>query len=261
MELTIILITAFAVAVLTLFSGFGLGTLLMPAFALFFSLPVAVAATAVVHLANNLFKSGLLMRHADRQIVLRFGIPALLAALPGAWLLIQLGSEVQVLADWQWGTIGGEITPLKLTIGLLILGLAIFEMLPVSNRLTVSTRWLPLGGAISGFLGGLSGHQGALRAVFLRRLNLDPTAFAATQAVIALLVDLARLAIYGNALQLAWRGADAIPAHWLALACVAAFAGSTLGRLYLPKVKMAAVQWVVAGLLATAGTGLILGLI
>ena len=49
-----------AVAVLasgvTLFSGFGLGTVLMPAFALFFPVPVAIAATAVVHLANNLFK-------------------------------------------------------------------------------------------------------------------------------------------------------------------------------------------------------------
>ena len=45
-------------------------------------------------------------------------------------------------------------------------------------------RWLPLGGALSGFLGGLSGHQGALRAVFLTPLGLTPTAFAATQAVL-----------------------------------------------------------------------------
>ena len=49
---------AFAVSALTLFSGFGLGTLLMPVFALFFSIPVAVGSTAVVHGANNLFKVG-----------------------------------------------------------------------------------------------------------------------------------------------------------------------------------------------------------
>ncbi len=41
---------------LTLFSGFGLGTLLLPAFALFFPVEIAVAATAIVHLINNLFK-------------------------------------------------------------------------------------------------------------------------------------------------------------------------------------------------------------
>jgi hypothetical protein len=51
MSYLIICVVAFAVSGLTLFSGFGLGTLLMPAFALFF--PVAVAATAVVHLANE----------------------------------------------------------------------------------------------------------------------------------------------------------------------------------------------------------------
>jgi len=39
-----------------LLSGFGLGTLLLPVFALFFPLPVAIAATALVHLANNFFK-------------------------------------------------------------------------------------------------------------------------------------------------------------------------------------------------------------
>lgn len=53
MDYIFIALVAIVVAALTLFSGFGLGTVLMPAFALFF--PVPVAATAVVHLANNLF--------------------------------------------------------------------------------------------------------------------------------------------------------------------------------------------------------------
>jgi hypothetical protein len=45
----VIAATALIVSGLTLFSGFGLGTILMPAFALFFPLTVAIAATAVVH--------------------------------------------------------------------------------------------------------------------------------------------------------------------------------------------------------------------
>ncbi len=56
MDYVVICGAAVIVAALTLFSGFGLGTILMPAFALFFPIEVAVAATAVVHLANNLFK-------------------------------------------------------------------------------------------------------------------------------------------------------------------------------------------------------------
>ena len=47
MDYVIVCSSALVIALLTLFSGFGLGTLLMPAFALFFPVEVAVAATAV----------------------------------------------------------------------------------------------------------------------------------------------------------------------------------------------------------------------
>lgn len=83
----IICIVAFAVSGLTLFSGFGLGTLLMPAFALFFPIEVAVAATAIVHLANNIFKVGLVGKKADSSIVLKFAPSAAVMAIFGALLL------------------------------------------------------------------------------------------------------------------------------------------------------------------------------
>jgi len=47
MELVLIGLAALLTSGLTLFSGFGLGTILMPVFALFFPLPLAIAATAV----------------------------------------------------------------------------------------------------------------------------------------------------------------------------------------------------------------------
>ncbi len=81
MDYALITLTSLVVSGLTLFSGFGLGTLLMPAFALFFPVPTAIAATAVVHLANNLFKLGLVGRQADWRVVARFSLPAALAAL------------------------------------------------------------------------------------------------------------------------------------------------------------------------------------
>ncbi len=51
----IICIVAFLTSILTFFSGFGLGTILMPVFALFFPVEVAIALTSVVHFSNNLF--------------------------------------------------------------------------------------------------------------------------------------------------------------------------------------------------------------
>ena len=68
------------VAALTLVSGFGLGSLLMPVFALLFPLDVAVGATAIVHLANNLFKLGLVGKYASWPVAIRFGVPAIPAA-------------------------------------------------------------------------------------------------------------------------------------------------------------------------------------
>ena len=191
-------IVSFLVSGMTLFVGFGLGTLLLPAFALFFPIDVAIAATAVVHLANNLFKVGLMYREAEPRVLLRFGLPAVAMAFLGAFLLRSLSRQEPIL---EWAPLGAEavVTPIKLVMGLLIVLFALIDLSPAMSKLRFDTKWLPLGGAMSGFFGGLSGHQGALRAAFLLPLGLTPSAFAATQAVIASMVDLSRLTIYGSA--------------------------------------------------------------
>ena len=81
MDYVVVCIAALIASGLTFFSGFGLGTLLLPTFALFFPLPSAIAMTAVVHLLNNLFKLLLIGQHADKDVVIRFGAPAVLMCL------------------------------------------------------------------------------------------------------------------------------------------------------------------------------------
>ncbi|MDJ0848298.1 MAG: sulfite exporter TauE/SafE family protein [Myxococcota bacterium] len=253
-------LVAFAVSLLTLFSGFGLGTLLMPAFALFFPVEVAVASTAVVHAANNLFKVGLLASQASRDVVLRFGLPAVGASFIGALLLTAL-SEQEALAAWSFLGRKAEVTPVKLVMGLLVLGFALFELVPALRALRAPVRWLPWGGVLSGFFGGLSGHQGALRAAFLAPLGLSPTRFVSTQAVLALLVDGARLLVYGASFALL-RGAaaaDAIPWALVSTATVCAFAGAFLGKRLLPKVTLGALHVAVGGLLLVVGLALASG--
>lgn len=71
----VIVAAAFAASLLTLFSGFGLGTLLTPVVAIFFPVAVAVALTAFVHLLNSLFKLTVLWRKVDWPVTLRFGVP------------------------------------------------------------------------------------------------------------------------------------------------------------------------------------------
>lgn len=59
-----------------------------------------VTLTAFVHLLNNLFKLVALWRDVHWPVSLKFGIPALLATIPGAWLLTGL-SELPEMARYQ----------------------------------------------------------------------------------------------------------------------------------------------------------------
>ncbi len=162
-------IIAFLAAGLTMYSGFGLGTMMLPVFALFFPAEVAVVATAMVHGANNMFKVSLLGRHADREVVLKFGLPAIAAAVLGAlalgWVARSDSSITVVINDEAFS----EITPVKLIIGLAMMGFALFELLPRFRSLEFDRRYLPLGGLLSGFFRWVFGPPRCLEIGFSRQ--------------------------------------------------------------------------------------------
>ncbi|MBI5865329.1 MAG: sulfite exporter TauE/SafE family protein [Planctomycetes bacterium] len=262
MDLVLIGLVSLAAAAMTLFSGFGLGTILTPVFVLCLPVEIAVATTAVVHLANNLFKLTLIGRWAHWPTVLRFGLPAIPAALLGAGLLVWL-SEAPSLAAYKIGDWPATITPVKLTIALLIGIFAIVEMRQESRGANISTRWMPLGGVLSGFLGGVSGHQGALRSAFLLRAELDHQQFIGTNTAIAVLVDLARLSTYGLGLWLtdAARLMGGRTPQLAAVAIVCAFTGSFVGSRLVKKITIVGLRRFVAGMMlilaAALGAGLV----
>jgi len=257
MEYVVIAIASFLISGLTLFSGFGLGTLLLPFFALFFPLDMAIALTAIVHLLNNLFKLVLLGRKADRAVVLRFGIPAVIASFAGAKGLLWL-SDMNPLFHYALGGRAFSVMPLKVVISLLMIVFALFEIVPRLARLYFDRRYLVLGGILSGFFGGLSGHQGALRSAFLLRAGLSPEGFIATGVVIACLVDFARVPVY----TLHFSAADLRTSGLLlVVAVLAAFLGAFIGNRLVKKVTMRYVQIVVAVMLFAIAIGLGAGLI
>ena len=261
MEYLVVIATSFLISGLTLFSGFGLGTVLMPAFALFFPVPVAIAATAVVHLANSLFKVMLVGRHADWPIVARFGLPAALAALVGATMLAVF-AELPVIATYDLMDQPHDVTALKIVIGVLIVIFALLELSPIFADLAFPPRYLILGGLLSGFFGGLSGNQGAFRSAFLIKSGLSKEAFVGTGVVAAVVVDTVRLTVYGASFYTA--SFAALPREVVGIvvaATIAAFAGAYLGTRLLEHVTLGAVQIVVAVTMAAVGAALAGGLI
>jgi uncharacterized protein len=257
MSYLVICTVALVASGLTFFSGFGLGTLLLPAFALFFPVEQAVALTAVVHFLNNLFKLALVGRHADWGVVLRFGLPAIVAALLGAWVLVRLSDTPPVFTYTAFGR-DVAVLPVKLVVGVLLLAFALVEVVPQARDVSFGPRWLPVGGVLSGFFGGLTGMQGALRSAFLARAGLSKEAFIATGVVIACLIDGSRLGVYSASLTAEARNLDY---GLLTAAVLSAFAGAVLGNQYLKKVTMRGIQRLVAVLLAAVALGLISGVL
>lgn len=241
-------VVALGASLLTLISGFGLGTLLLSVFALFFPLDVAILLTAMVHLLNNLFKLGLLARHIRWPVVLRFGIPGMVGAFIGARLMRSLSAQEPLYQG-----VSHPVDVLDLAIAAAMLVFGAFELSKTLNALSLPPRWMVPGGLLSGFFGGFSGHQGALRSLFLLRAGLGKENFIATGVAIACLVDITRLPVYiGGGLL------DTLRTQWplLLATTVAAFAGAWWGKKLIPKVTMRGVQ-VAVGLLMVTIAGML----
>ncbi len=258
MSYIVIGLSAMLVSALTLFSGFGLGTILMPIFALFFPVEVAVAATAVVHGTNNIFKIGIVGKHAEKELVIRFGLPAIIAAFAGAAALGYV-SHFGEIARYSIGSQAAVITPIKLIMGVLMLVFALFELLPRLRELKFDRKHLFIGGILSGFFGGFSGHQGALRSAFLVKVGISTQAFVGTNAAIGFMVDMARISTYVAMFLLAGTTSPIGPDQWplIVTGILSAFAGVMIGKRFLHQVTMKTVQTLTGALLL--GIALALG--
>lgn len=260
MDSAVIAVVAALASALTLYSGFGLGTILLPTFALFFPAPVAVAATGVVHLLNNLFKGMLLRKRTDWPTVLKFGVPAVPAAVAGAWLLAWLGDTPRL---FEWAAFGERFGPTGagLTIGLLMILFASLELQNWFHALQAPPRLMPVGGVLTGFFGGLTGQQGAFRSMFLLRSGLPAERFIATGVMIAILVDLSRLTTYAASFTAAGLRPSGREGLLVIVGTLSAFAGAYFATRRLEKITIGTVRYVVAALMFVIGAALATGVL
>lgn len=260
-EYIVICITSLVISIITLFSGFGLGTVLMPVFAIFFPLPIAIASTAVIHLANNLFKTFLVGKFANLSVVIKFGIPGAIAAAIGAYMLSFFASWPPL---WTYQLFNTEITVtiIGLMVGSIILFAAIFELLPRFSNLAFDPAYIPLGGILSGFFGGVSGNQGVLRSAFLIRSGLTKEEFIGTGVVCSVIVDVVRIIIYGWAV-FSRHFAEVLSQNMIGLviaASLTAFIGSYIGAQLAHKMTFRALQIIVGIMLLFLGFGIMIGI-
>lgn len=257
MEIALISAVAFITAMLTFFSGFGLGTILTPVFMIYFPVDLAIALTGIVHFLNNLFKLALVGKGANKNVLVRFGIPAIIASFAGAWILVHI-TEIQPLFSYDIFGKHIQVFPAKFIVSILLLLFALLDLFPIISKLQFETKHMAFGGLLSGFFGGLSGNQGALRSAFLIRSGLSKESFVATTVVLSCFVDFTRLSVYASRISL-----TDVNSNLTVLVCasLAAFSGAFIGNRLLKKVTIQFVQTTVAIMLILLSLALGAGLI
>ena len=196
-------------------------------------------------------------KNADKTVLLRFGVPAVLAAILGSWLLLNI-SDLEPLFSYEMFGKTFEVFPVKFIISILLIIFASIDLIPYFNKLQFGKEKLPIGGVLSGFFGGLSGNQGALRSAFLIKAGLTKEAFVGTAVVVSTFVDFTRLSIYATR----FSKAGLIDNLTLVIcATLSAIIGAYIGNKLLKKVTLHFLQIAVAIMLIFISFALGAGLI
>ncbi len=212
-------------AALTVPAGFGLSTMLTPIVLLMLAPHEAVAVVAIVHAAHNAGKLSTLRDHLDLGAFRHYGVWLIVGAILGALLQSQVPQR-----------------PLLALIGLFLIALPLMTLSESWTGYRIPEANDRIGGFGSGFMGGLSGHQGALRAMFLTRRLPDKMAYAATASALALCVDLSRIPVY-----LVFHHEQIIPHLTLILILTtAALVGVQIGKRWLVRLKS---EWIHQGVM------------
>jgi uncharacterized membrane protein YfcA len=234
-------VLAGAVAAVT---GFGIGSLLTPLFALEISTRLAVTAVAVPHAIGTALRFWLLSRAApkgqspvDRRVLWSFGLTSAAGGLVGA-LLHNLASNRR----------------LTLLFGALLLFAAAGEATGFTRRVRFRGHIAWIAGALSGLLGGLVGNQGSIRSAALLGFGLSKQTFVATATAVALFVDGARVPVY---LATSYHEMSALWV-WIGLATLGVLAGTLLGNGLLARIPEVWFRRILAVVLAILGAAMIL---
>jgi hypothetical protein len=170
---------AFVAGAIASVAGFGIGSVLTPILSVQTGTRLAVAAVSIPHFLATLVRFVLLREHADKRVLIHFGIPSAAGGLTGALFHAVASNPV---------------------LSFVFAGLLMFSgataMSGYADRMRFGPKAAWLAGALSGMLGGLVGNQGGIRSAALIGFGLDRHAFVATATATGLIVDAARMPVY-----------------------------------------------------------------
>jgi uncharacterized membrane protein YfcA len=172
-------VLAFVAGATSAVAGFGIGSILTPLLALAIGAKLAVAAAAIPHLIGNSVRLWTLRHRIDKDVLKSFGLMSAAGALAGALLHAFAAAPA-----------------LKMAMAVILIIAGALGVAGLIDRIRMGRHGAWTAGALSGFLGGLVGNQGGIRAAAMLALDVRKEVFVATAVAIALVVDGARMPVY-----------------------------------------------------------------
>jgi len=229
-------VISFLAGAISAVAGFGIGSILTPLLGLGIGVKLAVAAAAIPHFAGNALRLWTLRDRIDKSVLKTFGLMSAAGAL--------LGAILHAIA---------AAPALKIVMAVILIAAGALGVLGWMERLRLGRRGAWVAGGVSGFLGGLVGNQGGIRAAAMLALNVRKEVFVATAVAIALVVDGARLPVY------AFSVGPQLIGMWplLLTSTVGVILGTLFGKVLLGRVPESAFRRVVSALLIALGVALL----
>jgi uncharacterized protein len=219
-------------------AGFGIGSVLTPAIAAQAGTKIAVAAVSIPHAIGTTIRFWRFRRDVDWSVVRTFGVTSAAGGLTGALLNT-------------WAT----SRTLELVFGSLLILAGASQLTGYASRWRLRGTLGWLGGALSGFFGGLVGNQGGIRTAAMLGFEVNKRQFVATTTAVAVLIDMARVPIYLMV------DAAALARMWpaLVLATAGVIIGTVFGEGLLARVPEQRFRMVIGVLLLMLGISFLIG--
>ncbi len=138
-----------------------------------------MAAVSIPHAIGTAVRFWRFRSGVDWTIVRSFGLTSAAGGIAGALLSTFATSRI-----------------LELVFGSLLVVAGVLQITGIAQRWRLHGAFAWLGGALSGFFGGLVGNQGGIRTAAVLGFEIDKRQFVATTTAVALLVDAARVPIF-----------------------------------------------------------------
>ncbi|MBI5147661.1 MAG: sulfite exporter TauE/SafE family protein [Parcubacteria group bacterium] len=229
---------ALAAEIIGTITGFGSATLFTAIAAFFMDIKTVIVVVAFFHLFGGATRLFLFRKTIDKKIILAFGVPDLAFTLIGAALIIATPSAAA-----------------QKLFGAFLVAYSLLAFFKPNFALPKKNAVLAAGGALSGFLAGLIGTGGAVRALALNAFGLPRDYYLGTGALLAVITDLARISVYFTNGAAAQTGRlTAILPIFLFIAVI----GTLAGQKIVVRIKESVFHRVVLIALAAAGINFLL---